>query len=90
MDFFKAFAKHLIINIWNSTAWCDSPKGFIFKNFTFCHAVCVRFVYISEQRVTFVLYSINWLVFIIEMKSAYCAVRTGSLNKAVCASALKG
>jgi len=24
------------------------------------------------------------------MKSAYCAVRTGSLNKAVCASSIKG
>jgi len=24
------------------------------------------------------------------MKSVYCAVRTGSLNKAVCASSLKG
>ena len=31
----------------------------------------------------------NWLVFITEMKSVYCAVRTGSLNKAVCASSLK-
>jgi hypothetical protein len=30
------------------------------------------------------------LVFIAEMKSVYIAVRTGSLNKAVCASALKG
>jgi hypothetical protein len=30
------------------------------------------------------------LVFITEMKSVYSAVRTGSLNKAVCASSLKG
>jgi hypothetical protein len=30
------------------------------------------------------------LVFITEMKSVYSAVRTGSLNKAVCASALNG
>ena len=35
-------------------------------------------------------YVINCLVFIIEMKSVYCAVRTGSLNKSVCASYLKG
>ena len=27
--------------------------------------------------------SINWLVFITEMRSVYSAVRTGSLNKAV-------
>jgi len=32
----------------------------------------------------------NWLVFITEMKSVYSAVRTGSLNKAVCSSFLKG
>jgi hypothetical protein len=30
------------------------------------------------------------LVFITEMKSVYSAVRTGPLNKAVCASAVKG
>jgi len=30
------------------------------------------------------------LVFITEMKSFYCAVRTGSLTKAVCASSLNG
>jgi len=30
------------------------------------------------------------LVFIAEMKSVYSAVRTGSLNKAVCASSLEG
>jgi hypothetical protein len=30
------------------------------------------------------------LVFITEMKSVYSAVRTGSLNKAICASSLKG
>jgi len=29
------------------------------------------------------------LVFITEMKSVYSAVRTGALNKAVCASSLK-
>jgi hypothetical protein len=30
------------------------------------------------------------LVFITEMKSVYSAVRTGSLNKAVCGSSVKG
>jgi hypothetical protein len=34
-------------------------------------------------------YSINWLVFITDMKSVNSAVRTGSLNKAVCAPSLK-
>ena len=48
------------------------------------------FVFIWEQTATCATYSINWLVFITEMKSVYCAVRLGSLNKAVCASSLKG
>ena len=48
------------------------------------------FVFIWEQTATCATYSINWLVFMTEMKSVYCAVRTGSLNKAVCASSLKG
>jgi len=30
------------------------------------------------------------MLFITAMKSVYCAVRTESLNKAVCASSLKG
>ena len=36
------------------------------------------FVFIWEQTATCATYSINWLVFITEMKSVYCAVRTGS------------
>jgi hypothetical protein len=47
------------------------------------------FVIIWEQTATCATYSINWLVFITEMKSVYCAVRTGSLNIAVWASSLK-
>jgi hypothetical protein len=50
--------------------------------------LCV--LYLSENRATCATYSINWLAFITEMKSVYCAVRTGSLNKAVCDSYLKG
>jgi len=37
-------------------------------------------VRISEQTVTFPLYIVNRLLFIIEMESDYCAVRTGSLR----------
>jgi len=47
------------------------------------------FVFIWEQTATCVTYSMNWLVFITEMKSVYSAVRTGSLNKAVCTLSLK-
>jgi len=42
-------------------------------------------VFIWEQTATCATYSINWLVFITKMKSVYSAVRTGTLNKAVCA-----
>jgi hypothetical protein len=48
------------------------------------------FVFISQQTATFALCNINWLVFIIEIKSVYCAVRTGCFNKRVPASSLKG
>jgi len=48
------------------------------------------FVFVSEQTATTTPYNINWLVFITEMKSVYCAVRTGALNKTVYASSLKG
>jgi hypothetical protein len=43
------------------------------------------FVFIWEQTATCATYSMNLLVFITEMKSIYRAVRTGSLNKGVCA-----
>jgi hypothetical protein len=45
--------------------------------------LCV--LYLSENKQRLVLL-INSLVFITEMKSVYCAVRTGSLNTAACAS----
>jgi hypothetical protein len=50
--------------------------------------LCV--LYLSENKQRLEPLSIKCLVFITEMKSVYCAVRTGSLNKAVCASSLKG
>jgi hypothetical protein len=40
------------------------------------------FVWLSEQRVSFALYIINRLVFIIQVESVYSAVRTESLYKA--------
>jgi len=38
------------------------------------------FMWIWEQTAVISLYNINWLVFITETVSVYCAVRTGSLN----------
>jgi hypothetical protein len=52
-----------------------------FTNPTFCpHSVFMCFVWISEQTAIISLYNINWLVFITETESVYCAVRTGFLN----------
>jgi hypothetical protein len=56
------------------------PPGLTFTNSTFCpHSVFMCFVWISEQTAIFSLYSINWLVFIAETDSVYCAVQTGCL-----------
>ena len=54
------------------------------------YTVFMCFVFIWEQTATCATYSINWLVFITEMNSVHSAVRTGSLNKAVCPSPLNG
>jgi len=48
------------------------------------------FVFIWEQTATCATCSINWMVFITERKSVYSAVRTGSLNKAVCKGLMEG
>ena len=52
--------------------------------------VLAYFVQISEQTATFVLYVINWLVFITVVESVYSAVRNDSLYKADYVSSLKG
>jgi hypothetical protein len=55
------------------------------------NSLYLRVFYLSENKHrTSATYIINCLAFITEMKSVYCAVRTGSLNKAVWASSLKG
>ena len=52
-----------------------------FNNSTFCpHTVFMCFVWISQQTAIISLYNINWLVFITETESVYCAVRTECLN----------
>ena len=50
------------------------------KNLRSAHTVFMCFMWISEQTAIISLYSINWLVFITEMKSVYSAVRTGALS----------
>jgi hypothetical protein len=48
----------------------------------FYMALTLRWVFCTDIRTDseFCLYSINWLAFITEMKSVYCAVRTGSFK----------
>ena len=51
--------------------------------------LCVLYLSENKQRLVPLTAETDWF-FITEMKSVYCAVRTGYLNKAVCASSLKG
>jgi hypothetical protein len=53
------------------------------------HIVFTCLVFILEHIENFAPHNINWSVFITQMKSVYCVVRTGSLNKEVCDSSLK-
>jgi hypothetical protein len=54
------------------------------------HTVFMCFVFVWEQTAICDIYIINWLVIIHEIKSVYSALRTGSLNKAICAPSFKG
>jgi hypothetical protein len=66
----------------------DAPTSLTFNNCTLC-PYCIYVFCIYRRTNTCATYSINWLVFIAELKSVYCVVRTGSLNEA-CALSLKG
>ena len=58
------------------------PPGLILNNPTFCpHSVFMCFVWISEQTAMISPYSINWLVFVTETESVYCAARTEYLHE---------
>ena len=57
----------------NNAIGLDAQTGLTFNNCTLCPQC---------KTATCATYSINWLVFITEMKSVYSSVRTGSLNKA--------
>ena len=69
----------------NKAYWSrDAPPGLTFNNCTLCPHCIYVFCIIWEQTATCATYSINWLVFITEMKSIYSAVRTGFLIKPTC------
>ena len=78
-----------LINLLKPTCYVMHQQFNIQPTVRSVHTLFMCFVFIWEQAATCATYSINWLVFITEMKSVYSAVRTGSLNKAVCASSLK-
>ena len=68
--------------------WCIN--SLIFNNRRLCpHCIYVFCIYLRTNSDLCHLYH-KLIAFITEMKTVYCAVRTGSLNKAVCASYLKG
>jgi hypothetical protein len=78
------------INLFKAYWLRDAPTGLTFNNCTFCpHCIYVFCIYL---RTNSDLYHLQYklMVFTTEMKSVYSAVRIGSLNKAVCASSLKG
>jgi len=83
------YGLQFLINLFKAYRWSDAPKFNIQQLYALPRTVFMCFVFIWEQTATCATSSINWLVFITQMKSVYSAVRTGSLNRAVCASSLK-
>ena len=76
------------LNLLKPTCYVMHHQQFNIQQMYALPTLYLCFVFIWEQTATCATYSINWLVFITEMKSVYSAVRTGSLNKAVCASSV--
>ena len=54
------------------------------------HTAFTCIVLISERTAISALYNVNCLVFITKMRNVYCMVQTGSLNKTIYTSCLKG
>jgi hypothetical protein len=80
-----------VINPLKPRGYFCVPPGLTFTNSAFCpHSVFMCFVWISEKTAIIFLYSINWLVFIIQTECVYWAVRANSLNKTDYISSLKG
>ena len=87
VQFWKSSNVKDAINIWKPTGnvmqvWQSS----IVRS---AHTLFMCCVFAWKQTATCATYNINWLAFITEMKSVYCAVRNVSLNEAVCHSSLK-
>jgi len=68
------------INLLKSTGHVMHHQFNIQQLYALRHTVFMCFVFIWEQTATCATCSINWLLFITEMKSVYSAVRTGPLS----------
>ena len=79
---------NVIINILKPKTYFMYHQLYLAEILCSAHNALMCFVWLSEQTVMFPLYSIKLSVFITEAEIVYCAVRTGSLNKGVCASYL--
>jgi len=67
--------------------YCAVRTGSLYIILCSAHtAVFMCFLWISEQTAIISLYNINWLIFITETESVYCAVRTGSLYIILCSA----
>jgi hypothetical protein len=91
--FHSVATHHLAVNVMFNHINLLKPTGYaMHQQCTVCsaHNVFMCFVFTWEQTATCATSIINWLVFITELKSVYSAVWTGPLNKAACASSLKG
>ena len=82
--------QHYLTGFYNRDLTLYSPvvtictASLTFNNSTFCpHTEFMCFVWISEQTAIISLYNINWLVFITQTQSFYCAVRTEAINMEV-------
>jgi hypothetical protein len=75
-----------LINLLKPTGHVTHQQFNIQQLYVLPTTVFMCLINIWEKTATYATYIINWLVFITEMKSVYCAVRIGSLNKAVCVS----
>jgi hypothetical protein len=85
----KETSLNLTINLLKLTAYVMHQPFEYSRILHSAHTVILCFVFISEQTATLAMYNTDCLVFITEMRTVYCAVRTVSFNKAVCASPLK-
>ena len=73
----------MMINLVEPTAYLLHQQVFNIQKLYILPTLLMCIIFILDQILTFALCNINWLVFVTEMKSIYCAVWTGYSNKTV-------